>query len=83
MKKEHGERVVQLHGLDYSRDWENQIETASEDVRVAETFTRELDHYTASAVRDLRAHARAPKPASSLLDQVIEAITWDEVISRK
>lgn len=83
MKKEHGERVVQLHGLDYSRDWENQIETASESVRAAETFARELEHYTASAVRDLRAHARALKLASSLLDQVIEAITWDEVIMRK
>jgi hypothetical protein len=83
MRKEHAERVVQLHGQDYSREWENCITDVRTIMERAESFARAVSHYTSSAVEQLKTHTRELELASDQLDQVIEAITKDKKILRR
>jgi len=83
MRKEHAERVVQLHGQDYSLEWESRITAVRKSMKIAEAFVRPLNHYRTSAVEHLKTHIRVLEVASEELDQITEAITKDERILRK
>lgn len=83
MRKEHAERIVQFHGVNYSREWESRITAARESMKIAEAFVRPLNHYTTVAIEHLRASSEKLERTSDELDQVIEAITKDERILRK
>lgn len=83
MRKEHAERVVQLHGEDYAREWESRITAVRKSTEAAEAFARPLNHYTTNAIELLRTHIRLLELASDELDQVTAAITKDERIMRK
>lgn len=83
MRKEHAERVVQLHGEDYTREWESRITAVRKSMEIAEAFARPLNHYTTGAVENLRTHTRVLELASDELDQVAEAIAKDGRILRK
>lgn len=83
MRKEHAERVVQLHGQDYSLEWESRITAVRKSMEIAEAFARPLNHYRTSAVEHLKTHMRALEVVSEELDNVTQAITKDERILRK
>ncbi len=83
MRTEHGQRVVDLHTQDYSRDWECRVTTVRTAQGAAESFVRSLNHYTSSAVENLKSHTRVLELASNDLSQVIEAITKDTEILRR
>ncbi len=83
MRKEHAERVVQLHGQDYSLEWERRITAVRKSMEIAEAFARPLNDYWTSAVKHLKTHLRVLEVASEELDHVTEAITRDERVLRK
>jgi hypothetical protein len=83
MKKEHSQRMVQLHGKDYSCEWETQITAVKKSAEIAEAFVRPLNHYTTDIVERIRIHAGALEHGSDDLDQITKAITKDERILRK
>lgn len=82
MRKEHAERVVQLHGQDYSREWESRVIAVRKSMEIAEAFVRPLTHYTTSAVEHLKTHTRILELAADELGQVTKAIVKDERILR-
>jgi len=83
MRKEHAERVVQLHGQDFSLEWESRIIAVRKSMEAAEAFARPLNHYRTSAVEHLKTQIRVLEVTSEELDQVTEAITKDERILQK
>lgn len=83
MRKEHAERVVKLHGQDFSLEWESRITAVRKSMEIAEAFARPLNHYRTSAVEHLKTHIRALEVTSEELDQITKAITIDERILRK
>lgn len=83
MRKEYAKRVVQLHAWDYSHEWENLITEARTSMEGAESFVRSLNHYTSSAVEQLKTHTRGLELASDQFEQVTEAITKDVKILRR
>ena len=83
MRKEHTERVIQLHGQNYSLEWERHIAAANKNMEIAEAFLKPLNHYRTTAVEQMNNYARAIKVAPDDLDNVIKAISKDEKILRK
>jgi hypothetical protein len=83
MRREHAERVVQLHGQDFSLEWESRIIAVRKSMEVAEAFARPLNHYRTSAVEHLKTQIGVLEVTSEELDQVTEAITKDERILQK
>ncbi len=83
MKRDHAQRLVQLHAQDYSLEWESRIKDVRTITEGAESFVRSLSHYTSNAVEQLKTHTRQLELASARLDQVIEAITKDKKILRR
>ncbi|MFC1579552.1 hypothetical protein ACFL4N_01420 [Thermodesulfobacteriota bacterium] len=83
MRKEHTDRLVQLHGQDYSVEWENRITEVRRSVTLAEAFEPPLNHYQPNTIEHLKTHLQVLKAASEELDDVTEAITKDERILRK
>ncbi|MGP7977491.1 MAG: hypothetical protein ACLPOQ_10255, partial [Desulfobaccales bacterium] len=83
MKKDHAQRVVQLHGQDYSHEWESRITAIRKSIEIAEAFVRSLNHYTNSSVEHLKAQTRVIELAVAELRQVTDAIAKDERLLRK
>lgn len=83
MRRDHAQRVVQLHAQDYSCEWENCITDVRTIMEGAKSFVRTVSHYTSSAVEQLKTHTRELELASDQLDQTIEAITKDKKILRR
>jgi len=83
MKKEHAERVVQLHGRDYSIEWECQIRAVKKNMEIAEAFARGLNHYRTTVVEKLKTQIGVLEKASEELDNIIELITNDVKILRQ
>jgi len=83
MRKEHAERVVQLHGQDFSLEWESRIIAVRKSMEIAEAFARPLNHYRTSAVEQLKTHIQVLEVTSEELDHVTEAITKDERMLHK
>jgi hypothetical protein len=83
MRPEDAQRVVQLHAQNYSREWEARVTEIRTSQEAAESFVRYLNHYTSSAVEQLKSHTRALELASDQLDQVTEAIIKDTKIMRR
>ena len=83
MRKEHAERVVQLHGRDYSLEWERRITAVRKSMEIAEAFAGPLNHYWTSTVEQLTTHIRELEVASAELDRLKKASTKDERILRK
>jgi hypothetical protein len=83
MKKEHAQRVVQLHGHDYSHMWENRIAAVKKSIENAEAFARQLNHYKTSSIENLKTHDQVLELASKELNHVTEAITKDKRILRR
>jgi hypothetical protein len=83
MRKEHAERVVQLHGKDFTLEWESRIMAVRKSMEVAEAFARPLNHYRTSAVEHLKTQIGVLEVTSEELDHVTEAITKDERILQK
>jgi hypothetical protein len=83
MRKEHAERVVQLHGQDISLEWENRIIGVRKSTEIAGAFARPLNHYRTSTVEQLKTHIRVLEAASEELDRVTEAIAKDERMLQK
>lgn len=83
MRKEHAERIVQLHVHDYSRQWESCISAAKTSQEVADYFVRHLNHYTRSAVEQLKTHTQIVELANVEISKVTEEITKDEKILRR
>jgi hypothetical protein len=83
MSKEHAERVVQLHGRDYTLEWEERIEGVRKIMKNAKTFVQPLYHYWTNTVEHIKTHIRVLEAASKELNQIIEATVKDENILRK
>lgn len=83
MRMEHAEKVVQMHGGDYTREWESRITVTRKSKEAAEAFARSLNHYTTGAIELLNTHTRVLELASDELDRVTEAITKDERTMQK
>jgi hypothetical protein len=83
MSKEHAERVVQLHGRDYSLEWEERIEGVRKIMKNAKAFAQPLYHYWTNTVEHIKTHIRVLEAASKELNQIIEATVKDVNILRK
>jgi septal ring factor EnvC (AmiA/AmiB activator) len=83
MRKEHAQRVVQLHAQDYSGEWEGRITEVTKSIERVEAFVRPLNHYTTSVVKHLKTHTRALEWASNQLTQVTEEIARDQRVLRR
>jgi hypothetical protein len=83
MRKAHADRVVQLHGQDYSLEWESRITAVRKRMEIAEAFARPLNHYWSSSVDQLKIHIRALEVASEEVDHITAAIIKDERMLQK
>ena len=83
MRREHAERLVQLHGQDHTLEWESRITAARKSMEAAEAFARPLNYYPTSAVERLKAHMPGIQRTSEKLDHVTEAISKDMRVLRR
>ena len=83
MKKEHADRIVQLHGQDFSQDWDKQIDDIVVVTEKAASLVKDLDHYTKNAIEMLKSHKQALKSASITLDRISGEIVEDRKILEK
>ena len=83
MRKKHAERVIQLHGRDYSLEWERGITAARKSMGIAEAFARPQDHHWPSDAEQIKTQMRVLEAASQELDNITQAIAKDEHILRK
>jgi len=82
MRPEHAQRIVQLHSRDYGREWEHCIADARIIMEKTKSFTRSVNHYTNSAIKQLKTHMRELESASDQLDQITKTINKDKKILR-
>lgn len=83
MRPEHAQRVVQLYAQDPSREWETHIAAVGTSHAAVESFVRDLDHYTSSAVEHIKTHIQAVELAAADLREITRAISKDERILRR
>lgn len=83
MKREHAERLVQLHGQDQTLDWERRIAAVRKSVELAETFAKKLDDYQARDAERLKTELDLVQVASRELDHVTRDIATDERVLRR
>ena len=83
MSKEDAERIVQLHGRDFSLEWEHKITQIEKRAGGAQAFTQQLTHYTASSTKRLAAEILELESAAKEIAMVIDTISKDEKMLRK
>jgi hypothetical protein len=83
MKKEHAQRLVELHGRDCASEWQGRITAARKRIEGAEAFVQPLNHYTSGRIAQVSSHTRLLELASDELDQVTDAVINDNRILRK
>ena len=83
MKREHAQRVVQLHSKDWAKDWESRIAACTETFEAANLFARGLNHYTSRTVEQLKSHTCALGQASDGVRHLVEEVRKDKTILRK
>lgn len=82
MRGEHGSKLVECHGLDYTRGWEIAITQGKSTLEGAEAFVRPVRHYTSRTVEQLSEYARRVSETSGQFDDLVGAITADLRILR-
>ena len=83
MKAEHAKRVVQLYAQDFSTEWRTSIAAIRISQESAESFVRQLDHYTSSTVEHLKINTEEIELAAVKLGEIIKAIAADKKMMRK
>jgi hypothetical protein len=77
MKKEHAQRLVQLHNRDYGLERENRIGAVRNSIGAAEAFARTPDHYRTSSAEQLKTCFLAIEGACEELNRVTEETARD------
>jgi hypothetical protein len=83
MRQKDAQRVVQLHAQDYSRDWDDRISEFRTSQEAAESFVKDLHHYTINAIEGIKTYTQAVELANTKLGEITKAITKDEKILRR
>ncbi len=82
MRKEHAQRIVQLHQHDYSADWEGTIKEVKTQTDRLEAFVLAVSHYTNNAVGQLKNHALSLKSSLEQIERVAMEIEKDKTMLR-
>ncbi len=77
MRIDHAQRVVQLHGKDYSHEWKTCITSVNRSLEIAESFVCSLSQYTSITEKHIKEQTRIIELASKEAGQITEAITKD------
>ena len=83
MKKEHTDRIIQLHTHDYAPDWKEQINHFQENCKAAEYFIKNLNHFTDRTIELLNTHKEKLQTTSGALDTLNTDISQDNKILGK
>ncbi|MDD2230030.1 MAG: hypothetical protein PHY48_11520 [Candidatus Cloacimonetes bacterium] len=78
MKKEHGQRVVELHSYDHAVAWDTKLMELCNSIKFVQTFiSRIKNHYTSSIVDNLNIHTESLKELGNTLYLLEEKIETD------
>jgi hypothetical protein len=83
MKKEHAQRIVELHGQDMDGDLQAYCSGARKKLEDASAFVQNLSRYTRKAAEELDFHTKTLADISKELDRKAEGILKDAKIMRK
>ncbi len=83
MKKEHAQRVVQLHSQDWAQNWESRIAACTATLEATDLFARGFNHYTSRTIERLKTHTCALEQASDGVRLLLAEIGKDKNILRK
>ena len=83
VKPGHAPKLVECHGLSYTREWEIAIEQTEGVLHEVEGFIEPLNHYTSRAVERLNQYPHTLKLTSKQVDDLVSVITSDLRVLRK
>ena len=85
MKREHGQKIVKLHGHDQENDWERKVARIREQLEKARIFVSHMDnhHYFLAKVEQMVHYAKVLKSDREELDQLIKIISRNKKILGK